>query len=196
MSEDDGDLIPVVLVKQYIFCPRIVYFSEVLGLKERETELMYEGRDMQWAEDRRDRRRKRVPGTGLEARGAKHGVLYVSRRLGLAGVVDLVVDEGGVAVVERKAAKRPKRVHRNHLYQLAAYALLVEEATGKPVMRAYIHYLKSGDIVEVTLTDEAKRHVLWIVRQIKSIIWEERLPPYSEKPACKSCGYRWICRQL
>lgn len=196
MSEDEGDLIPVVLVKQYVFCPRIVYFSEVLGLRERETDLMREGEEMQQVEDSRDQRRKWLPGRGIETKSARHGKLYVSRELGLVGVVDVIAEKGEVAVIERKAARRPRRVHRNHVYQLAAYALLVEEATGRPVRRGYVHYLKSNDVVEVTITEEAKRHVLWIVQQIRRIIWEERLPPYVEKPACKSCGYRWICKQI
>lgn len=44
LSEDENvRLIPVTWIKQYHFCPRIIYYLGVLGFTERVTESMAEG---------------------------------------------------------------------------------------------------------------------------------------------------------
>ncbi|GBC75674.1 hypothetical protein HRbin06_00994 [archaeon HR06] len=98
-------------------------------------------------------------------------------------------------MVERKAAKAPKKIPKNHLSQLVAYALLVEEALKKPLKDIIIHYIKSDDVIKIEITYDMKKHVIWTINQIKKILEKEYLPPYKWKPACKSCGYKWICKQ-
>jgi len=193
LSEDL--LIPVSLVKQYHFCPRIVYFSEILGVKERVTELMKEGKDIQRDEERKDKRRKTLLGKGLSANLRIKQLHLSSKRLSLEGIVDLVNIDEKICLVERKAAKAPKKIPKNHLYQLVAYALLVEETLKKPLKEIIIHYIKSDSLIKIEITYDMKKHVIWTIDQIKKILEKEYLPPYKWKPACKSCGYKWICKQ-
>jgi len=44
MKRSSSYEIPVSLVKQYLYCPRIPYFVLAFGMRERITELMVEGR--------------------------------------------------------------------------------------------------------------------------------------------------------
>ncbi|MEM2211366.1 MAG: CRISPR-associated protein Cas4 [Nitrososphaerales archaeon] len=194
MSEDEAQLIPIFLIKQYHFCPRIVYFSEVLGVRERITELMREGEELHKDEEERDKRRKTLLGKRLGPIGISQLCLK-SMRLNLQGKVDVIQIGEEVVIVERKASKALRRVPKNHLYQIAAYSLLVEDVLGKNVKKALIHYLKSDKVVIVEITDDIKKHVLWTLNQIKKIIEYEYLPPYKERVACKTCGYRWVCKQ-
>ncbi len=78
------------------------------------------------------------PSEAKERIKAKWGKLHIaSERLGLIGVVDEVVEtEKGLAVVEMKRAKGPKKPSAGHVYQAAAYAMLAEEVIGRPVKRA------------------------------------------------------------
>ncbi|WP_405054607.1 Dna2/Cas4 domain-containing protein [Thermofilum sp.] len=45
------------------------------------------------------------------------------------------------------------------------------------------------------MTENIRRHVLWTIEQIRSIIEKEKLPPAKSSGKCKSCGYRWICKE-
>ncbi|MCS7127595.1 MAG: CRISPR-associated protein Cas4 [Thaumarchaeota archaeon] len=189
MSEDEHPLIPVSLIRQFYYCPRIVYFSQVLGLREMTTELMKAGKEEHAKEEDRDSRRKRV-----QLGGERYHRLHLrSERLGLEGVVDMVIENKGLVVVERKYAERPRRPLKGHYYQVVAYAMLVESECGRPVRKGRIVYLKSRASIEFEITDEMRRHVLWAVKRIKEIVEEEVIPPYSPRPGCRTCGYRSVC---
>lgn len=196
MSEDGAvELIPVTWIKQYHFCPRIVYFIGVLGYDERVTESMIEGREVHEAEDERGARRKTLGGERRERVKARWSKLHVaSERLGLLGVVDEVVEtERGLAVVETKWAKAPRRPPAGHVYQVAAYAMLAEEVIGRPVRRAVIRYALSGRSFEVPVTDAVRKHVLWTVSRIRAIVDGEKLPRSKPSAKCKNCGFAKVC---
>ena len=199
MSEDyEEQLLPVSLIKQYYFCPRIIYFTEVLGVRERITEDMISGREEHDRLASLDLRRKTLLGRRKE-KVIRHWVRLevASERLGLTGVIDLVVlTEGGLAVVEYKRSRPPRRPPMGHICQAVAYAMLVEEHFKKPVRRFYIRYDdgNSARTFEFTLTKELRDHVMWAVERIRSIIRGEWLPRPERKEKCVNCGYYRICR--
>ncbi len=195
MSDDEAPLIPVSLIKQYHYCPRIVYFYYVLGFREKFTESMRAGIEAQREEERRDKRRKRLV-AGTESGAKSHQLFLRSPELGIEGVVDLVIEGKEIIVVERKYAAVPKRPPKSHIYQAAAYAMLVERCLGRPVRHAYLVYLKSNKQFRIELTSDVKRHVLWTIRKIREIIECEVIPPYRPIPACPSCGYLRFCQRV
>ena len=195
MSED---LIPVTWIKQYHFCPRIVYFISVLGATERTTESMLEGREKHRREDMMEKKRKTLTGdrkTKVERRWTK---LHVSSdRLGLVGTVDEVVEiDGELAVVEMKHSEPPKKPPKHHLYQAVAYTMLAEEALARPVRKIIFVYMPSGRKLTVEVTDAMRKHVMWTVRRIRRIESESFIPPYRPRRACQGCGWAWIYRKV
>jgi len=194
---DEERLIPVSLIKQYHFCPRIVYFTEVLGFRERRTESMESGYEEHERLAELDLRRKTLFGRRKTRVLERWTRLHVaSRRLGLTGTIDLVVlTEEGLAVVEYKRSSPPRRPPPGHIYQAAAYAMLAEEHFGKPVRRFYIYYDdgRSSRAFELTLTRSIRDHVLWTVRKIRAIIEDEELPRPADKRKCAGCGYYRMC---
>lgn len=146
-------------------------------------------------EERRDKRRKLLD-IDVSVREKFHRLHLRSDELGLEGVVDLLVEGSELVVVERKYAEAPRRPFKGHLYQVAAYAMLVEYALGRPVRRARIEYLKSRRSFEVEVDDHLRRHVLWTVRRIREIIDEGVDPGFAPRPGCGSCGYRRLCQQV
>lgn len=199
MSEDEAiHLIPVTWIKQYHFCPRIVYFLGVLGYDERITESMVEGREAHGVEDRRGAKRRTLGGGRGERVKARWSSLHIaSERLGIEGVVDEVVEtERGLAVVEVKWARAPRRPPAGHVYQAAAYAMLAEEAIGRPVTRAVIRYALDGRSFEIPVTDAVRRHVLWTVSRIRSIVEGERLPRAKQSRKCAGCGFAKVCGEI
>jgi CRISPR-associated exonuclease Cas4 len=120
-----------------------------------------------------------------------------AKKLGLDGTVDEVADVGGgLVVVENKFMKSPMKPHPGHVYQAVAYAMLAEEALHKPVRRVMVRYLRDGKSFEIPVTEDLKRHVLWTVSKIKSIIEEEKAPRESNQKKCRNCGYRKICKGI
>jgi len=85
LSEDENvRLIPVTWIKQYHFCPRIIYYLGVLGFTERVTESMAEGGEFHFNEERKFQRRKTLAGGRREKIKASWSRLHVvSERLGL-----------------------------------------------------------------------------------------------------------------
>lgn len=192
MSEEP---FPVKRIDDFFTCPRIVYFKEVLGYEERVTALMDEGKRVHEKEARRERRRKR---SELGYIGRKWDGLYVySDKLGLVGVVDLVVEtEEGLAVVETKSSAGGRRPKPGHLYQAVAYAMLAEEALRMPVRWIILRYIKDGKVFKVRVTEGMKRHVVWAVSRIRGIVDGNILPRFVKRRLCSSCGFRKVCRMV
>lgn len=192
MSEE---AIPVKRIGDFFTCPRIVYFKEVLGYEEITTALMEEGREVHGLEARRERRRK-FSEIGPIARKWE-GLLVQSDRLGLAGVVDLIVETPeGLAVVETKNSAGGRRPKPGHLYQAVAYAMLAEEVLGRPVRYVVLRYLKDGRAFKMRVTDEMRRHVLWALSRIRGILERNLPPPFRKRKLCASCGFKKVCRMV
>lgn len=195
MSEDEPiNLIPATWIKQYYFCPRIIYFLGVLGYSERLTESMIEGKDFHSSEEQKAKRRRSVAGERREsAKSVWSKLSVVSEKLGLYGVIDEVYEvENGLVVVENKFMKAPRKPYPGHIYQAAAYAMLAEEKIGKLTRKIIIKYLRDKKVFEIPLTEDIKKHVLWIISRIKSIIEKEKLPRGNYRK-CGNCGFAKIC---
>ena len=197
MSEDEPDIMPVTDIKQYHFCPRIIYFTKVLGMEERTTDSEEAGKEAHDEFHRKERRRTTLLGGKTLKVEQKWTALQLrSEKLGIEGMVDMVVKTPeGYVVVEYKTTFIPRRVHPGHLYQAAAYAMLVEEAFKTIVRKLYVYYEKSNKFFEIPLTESIRRHVVWTIGRIREIVQEEKLPPAKPSRKCWSCGYRWICRE-
>jgi CRISPR-associated exonuclease Cas4 len=86
------------------------------------------------------------------------------------------------------------RVHLNHKYQVAAYALLVEENFSTIVRRAYVFYSRDRALARIDFSDEVRRRTLKMVREVRQIIEEEIEPASTRNPGrCTDCEYRRYC---
>ncbi len=114
---------------------------------------------------------------------------------GLTGKPDYIVEQGGAWIpVEVKSAYAPAVPYDGHLYQLAAYCLLVERTSGKRPPYGILHYRNRTYAIDYTAQLEASlKDLLVEMRQ------EERyddVPRSHEDPArCARCGYRSTCDQ-
>ncbi|MCW1308337.1 MAG: CRISPR-associated protein Cas4 [Candidatus Parvarchaeota archaeon] len=195
MSEDDLlNLIPVTWIKQYYFCPRIIYYLGVSGYDERLTESMIEGKEFHSSEEWKARRRRSVAGERKErVKSAWSKIPAFSKRIGLYGVIDEVYEtDYGLVVVENKFMKAPRKPYPSHIYQAVAYAMLAEEKLGRIARKVVIKYLRDNVAFEIQLTEDLKRHVQWATSRIKSIIEGEKLPKGNRKK-CRNCGFARIC---
>jgi len=196
MSDDDW-LSPCD-VKQYFFCPRIPFLTRALGVRERETWSMEEGKEKHEELRRKEARRVTVA-LRRKWKGWKKefGVYLKSEKLRMSGYLDALLTNGSEYVpLEFKDAEKPpgKKPPPNHYYQLVAYALLIEDVLNILVRRGLIYYAKSDALIEVIITQEAKGYVMKIIQKIRRFI-EIGTPPQPSKK-CSNCGYKLYCGKV
>ncbi len=173
-------------LRQFTYCPRVIYYRRVLHLKPPPTAKMEHGSKIHG----------RKPKAG---RGEKYTSLYLaSERLGLAAKLDVMeYEDGKLAPVEVKTGRQPKLKENSHVLQAVAQAMLMEEAFSKPIEEAYIVYKATGRRVKVKVTAEVKRRVLETLAEMRRMLREELIPdPPAERAKCRDCEYRKLCSDV
>ena len=179
-------------LKQYEYCPRVVFYQYVMPVERKATFKMEHGRS---AEDRLDEleRRRGIRRYGLPDGRRHFHVWLTSDSLGLSGKLDLLIESStGWYPVDFK--ETTGAVRSNHLVQLCGYAFLVEEMYGGSVPQGFI-YLIPGDRVEpVALTDQLRADTLNALDWIREMVRLQRVPqPTEVRARCTDCEYRNYC---
>jgi CRISPR-associated exonuclease Cas4 len=130
------ELIPVTDLKQWVYCPRIVYYQRVMPAVGKPTFKMKEAVAAQDLIESLEMRRG-LTEYGLEAAQRRFNVWLRDERLGLSGKADLLLTSSDrTAVVDFKLTSGD--VGENHRIQLAGYGLLAEAIYGVPARRGVL----------------------------------------------------------
>ncbi len=180
-------------VRQFSYCPRIPYYTYVVPLARPVTRKMREGQEVHREQGERERRRT-LSKYGLEEGVERHeDVSIYSKRLGLNGRLDMVLLAVDEAIpVEYKNGRGP--VGANHRLHLAAAALLVEDRWGRPVRRAFVHFVPTGRHAQVEITDLLRARVQDELSAMREMLETERMPePTPVVGRCAECEFRRFC---
>lgn len=179
-------------LKQWAYCPRIVYFAYVLPVERKTTYTMTVGAEQHLQLEQLENRRT-LARYGLETGERRFRVSLTSVRLGLTGILDLlVVTSCGHYPVEFKDS--PGGVAPNHRYQLAAYGLLVEETYQVPVRNGFVCLIPQKRVVSIPLTSGLRDRIRALLAEIRTTIAKDRTPPKTRMAArCRECEYRNYC---
>ncbi len=115
---------------------------------------------------------------------------------GLTGRPDYIVEQDGEWIpVEVKSGWAPPEPHDSHVFQLAAYCLLVEHAYGIRPSHGYLHY--RNRTFEIEYTAELEGELRELLDAIRLQAGKRSAPPrsHSEAGRCLHCGYRGTCDQ-
>jgi CRISPR-associated exonuclease Cas4 len=115
--------------------------------------------------------------------------------LGLTGKPDYLVQRGETILpVEVKTGRAPAAPYDSHIFQLAAYCLLVEKTYGKRPPYGILHY--SGRDFAVDYTPALESALLDLLAEIKRDELRTDVPRSHEDAArCRKCGFRNVCDQ-
>ncbi|MEM1962586.1 MAG: CRISPR-associated protein Cas4 [Sulfolobales archaeon] len=169
-------------VKDYTYCPTIVWIKSALGVREPPSVDMVLGSSKPYRSEVFER-------IGIPKPWAFE-VLLRCKHLGISGVVDLVGGSRRYEVAEVKAFKR--RNYSHFTSQLMFYAYLTSVVLG-PVVRAH---LVLGDRVKTySITDRVLQEVERVVKRVREIKNSDRPPttPYAGSKRCVLCWYRRYC---
>lgn len=112
----------------------------------------------------------------------------------LTGRPDYIVDSGdGLVPVEVKSGHSPLNPYPSHIFQLAAYCLLVQAAYGKRPPYGMLRY--ADKTFAVTYDSKLENDLLDILAEMRRS--EKRSPDRSHESVqrCAACGYRGVCDQ-
>ena len=199
MTTSERLVFTVTDLKQYSYCPRVVFYTYCLPLVRPTTYKMEAGKAAHEQAERRERRRT-LSAYGLEE-GQRHFDVWVeSDILGLRGRVDMVIEtgEGGgreLIPVDYKQSRR--QIGRHLKRQLTAYGLMLEETWGGMVRRGFIYSLVTRKAEEVALTKRLRGEVRETVVAMREMVEREMMPgpPKSRRP-CVSCEFRRFCNDV
>ena len=186
------DLIPVVELRQWTYCPRVVYYHLVMAGAGRSTYKMEEGlRAQELIESLEMRRTLRE--YGLEGARREFGIWLHDEQLGLTGKIDLLLRaETEASVVDFKLTSG--EVAENHRMQLAGYALLTEAALGLKVSVAFVYRIPDNRVFSVTIDGPLRERVARTIAAIRGLKINEELPePTPVRARCVECEYANYC---
>jgi CRISPR-associated exonuclease Cas4 len=179
-------------LKQYDYCPRVVYYQYVMPLERKATFKMEHGKSAETHIDALEQRRT-VQRYGMPDGRRHFHVWLTSEVLGLSGKLDLLIESStGWFPVDFKETTGPAR--SNHILQLCGYAMLVEEVYQCPVPRGFIYLIPGNRIEPVEFTDELRSETFAALDNIREMIRSQRVPEATEVRArCTDCEYRNYC---
>ncbi len=147
----------------------------------------------------RQRKQAGLPGgrvvyTDTRAWGAVEKPLY-DHNLGLTGKPDYLVEQNGQLIpVEVKTGRTPEAPYDSHIFQVAAYCLLVEKTYGKRPAYGLIHYPRRNFAVD--FTPELESALLEQLAEMRRDDTRRAVPRSHEQAArCQHCGFRKVCDQ-
>jgi CRISPR-associated exonuclease Cas4 len=186
------ELVRVTDLKQWGYCPRVVYYQRTMPGVARPTHKMEEGKAAQEMVESLELRRT-LREYGMEGMQRRFGVWLESEQAGLAGKLDLLLEgERGAAVVEFKLTSGEPA--ENHRLQLAGYAVLVEEAAGLPVLGGFWYRIPDGRIWPIAITGELRQRVREGVAAIRGLAETQWCPePTGVRQRCVECEYANYC---
>jgi CRISPR-associated exonuclease Cas4 len=182
-------------LKQFVYCPRIVFYQYVMPVEKKTTFKMEAGKQAEDIIDKLEQRRSLRKYRLAEGTRRFH-VWLRSERLGLSGKLDLVIESpAGLFPIDFKyTTGRPQK---NHVYQLCGYALLLEETYQQPVSRGFVYLIPHNEAVAVELTQARKDEALAQLRVMRAMIQAEAMPdPTPVRNRCVECEYRNYCGDI
>lgn len=147
----------------------------------------------------RQRKQAGLPGgrvvyTDTRAWGVVEKPLY-DHNLGLTGKPDYLVEQNGQLIpVEVKTGRTPDAPYDSHIFQVAAYCLLVHKTYGKRPPYGLIHYPHRNFAVDYT--PELESALLEQLAEMRRDDVRRDVPRSHEQAVrCQHCGFRKVCDQ-
>jgi len=217
------DLIPVRMLNEFTYCPRLFYYEFVEGLF-RENADTVEG-SLKHARVDAPSRSSRKSKSGEELAVRTTAVTLSSERLGIIAKLDVIEEEadGSTCPIDHKKGRPRKRtlLARDQSgdgdesadteeddgesddtgweawwadqIQLCAQALILEES-GKKVDHGYIYYVAVKRRVRVEFTQALRERTIETIRKARETAANGAIPPpLVDDPRCPRCSLLPIC---
>ena len=186
------DLVAVTELRQWAYCPRVVYYHQVMPGVGQSTFKMREGLRAQETIENLELRRT-LREYGMEGAERRFGVWLTDEGVGLAGKIDLLlVGAESAAIVDFKLTSG--EVGENHRMQLGGYAALVEAAMGVRVDWGFLFRIPDNKVFPVEIGRELRERVVEVVGAVRKLRDSGELPEATSlRMRCVECEYSNFC---
>jgi CRISPR-associated exonuclease Cas4 len=185
-------LLSVNDLKQFLYCPRIVYYHWVMPVHPPATFLMQRGHRQEGRFEHLEPRRV-LSRYGFDEATRHFGLEITDESLGLIGKVDLILEEPGrIGVVEFKATA--SKLADNWKLQLCAYGLLAEKHFQRPCPVGFVMLNDREELIGVELDHTLREQTFSVLNQARALVMRQQFPdPTPVRARCVQCEYRNFC---
>lgn len=181
---------------EYLFCPRFIYFMNVLKIPQYEKR-RYKVQKGLSVHEKRENENSNYLWKKIGATDRKSNVSLYSKKYNLSGLIDEIItlEDGTMSPIDYKFTEYKEKTYKTHRVQILCYCLLIEEMFGNPVKKGYIFYIRGGSKqIEINYNKRSKNQILKAINGILEIIGNEKIPPKTKyKNRCNDCTYKNIC---
>lgn len=187
----------VIDLKQYVYCPRILYYHTVLPQIRPITYKMEAGIAAHEEAEGKEKRRS-LRSYGLRE-GARHfNVRLYNPELALSGEIDMLIEtEEELVPIDYKMTKR-KGEHFE--VQLMAYGRLLETRwpdTSKKVKRGFLYLIPLRKAIEIPFTRGLRRKLSTSLKAMHTIAYTQQMPSATrQRRRCVDCEFRRFCNDV
>ena len=197
MSDTSPFAFKVTDLKQYVYCPRILYYHTILPQIRPVTYKMAAGIAAHEAAEGRERRRS-LRTYGLSQGQRYFNVPLYAPELELSGEVDMVIETDDELIpVDYKSARREGPHYR---LQLMAYGRILELADPKSVLlvrRGFLYLIPARHAIEVPFTPALRRQLEAALQMMRAIAYTQQMPPPTkQRGRCVDCEFRRFCNDV
>lgn len=182
-------------IKQFVYCPRKIYYTYVEPVPWKKTFKMEYGRK-QHEELYKKEKRRSLKMYGL-AEGTRYfGYNVYSEKYHLSGKLDILIDQGEgheQRYIPVECKDTDYQIFNSTKYQLVAYAMAIEDQLNSPVNEGYIYIIPEEKAYLITITNEERDFVKKIITSIRNIIEKEHFPEPRSRKRCWGCEYIRYC---
>ncbi len=193
--------LPVRMLNEYAYCPRLFYLMHIDGRWENNL-FTDEGRLAHKRLDAKDDALPEPAQTTADSEGdppfaISRSVMLSSDKLGLIAKLDLVETEGANASpVDTKRGRppnTPEQCYEPERVQLMAQGLLLREH-GYRCDQGWLYFAVARRRVAVPLTMELEARTLHLLHEARTLVQcTEPPPPLTDSPKCIGCSLAGIC---
>lgn len=186
-------MIALNLFRQYIFCPRIVYFKVLTDINPHYPYYVKEGNEYHDKQELLSKNRK-FKKLNIDFDEKILNSYFEDKGYDICGIVDLAIyNEIEIYPIEFKL-NLTKNIPLGHKLQLYGYGLLLSKEFNKISNRGFIIYSNNSKAKEIEFNASLKNEFFKVLDSIKKIIDNGNMPFSSAtENKCSQCEYINFC---
>lgn len=183
-------------LKQWVYCPRVLYYHTCLPEVRPVTYKMEEGKESGMAEEGREARRS-LRSYGLIEGRREFEVPLLSSIFGLRGKPDMVIWLDAVQEVIPVDYKLSETAGEHFKLQIIAYGVMLEEVSGYMAKRGFLYSIPARRAKEVKIDKRGREKLHTALTEMHRILRYEVIPdPTSNLNKCLACEFRRFCNDI
>lgn len=183
-------------LKQWTYCPRVLYYHTCLPKVRPVTYKMKAGKEAGLAEEGREVRRSLKP-YGLKEGRREFEVPLLSPTLGLRGKPDMVIWLDEAREVSPVDYKLSEVAGEHFKLQITAYGIMLEEVSGYTAKRGFLYSIPQRKAEEVKIDKRARDKIQTALMEMHRTLRYELMPEATpNRNKCLACEFRRFCNDV